>query len=99
MPVTISIGAPFLPMKNSDGNGTNLSGIRENLVNSSKNTKDTHQLNTHRSERIVCMLRCHSVLLSQRNRHSPALREFFHHSEVLRMMWTVHLCLKNSKKS
>lgn len=25
--VTISIGDPFLPMKNSDGNGTNLSAI------------------------------------------------------------------------
>lgn len=24
-PVTISIGAPFFPMKNNDGNGTNLS--------------------------------------------------------------------------
>lgn len=25
MPVTISMGVPFFPMKNSDGNGTNLS--------------------------------------------------------------------------
>lgn len=45
-PVTISIGAPFFPMKNNDGNGTNLSAAE-------KKNQNFHKLMAQRKWKIA----------------------------------------------